>query len=240
VGELMKTVIVTGTTGALGSGIARELLNSNYRVIGLARRLNDEDLILHPNFVGLQYDLANISGIPALIGEITLGFGPIYGLVNNAALGLDSVLATMHAKQIQELLLTNLNAPIELAKHSVRGMLVAREGRIINVSSVVAQTGYKGLSVYAATKAGLEGFTKSLAREVGKRGITVNNVAPGFMPSEMTVGLAEVQMDQIRRRTPLGRLVSTQEVSNAVSFLLSDKASGITGITLTVDGGASC
>jgi len=160
--------------------------------------------------------------------------------VNNAALGLDSVLATMHAKQIQELLLVNLNAPIELAKHSIRGMLVAREGRIINITSVVAQTGYKGLSVYAATKAGLEGFSKSLAREVGKRGITVNNVAPGFMPSEMTAGLADAQMDQIRRRTPLGRLVSAQEVSNAVSFLLSDKASGITGITLTVDGGASC
>jgi len=236
----MKTIIVTGTTGALGSGIARELLELKYRVVGLARGINDEDLISHPNFVGLQYDLVNLNGIPGLIREITSEFGPVYGLVNNAALGLDSVLATMHAKQIQELLLVNLNAPIELAKHSIRGMLVARAGRIINITSVVAQTGYKGLSVYAATKAGLEGFSKSLAREVGKRGITVNNVAPGFMPSEMTAGLADAQMDQIRRRTPLGRLVSAQEVSNAVSFLLSDKASGITGITLTVDGGASC
>jgi len=236
----MKTVLITGTTGALGSAIAKELLDEGYRVIGVSRGAVRSNVIaLHPNYVHRIYDLSNLSGIPSLIRETSLEFGNIYGLINNSALGLDSLLATMHASDIHALLTVNLNAPIELAKHAVRSMIAARVGRIVNITSVVTQTGYKGLSVYASTKAGLEGFSKSLAREVGRRNVTVNCVAPGFMPTNMTAGLAETQMDQIRRRTPIGRLVTTQEVSNAVVFLLSEKASGITGITLTVDGGAS-
>ena len=236
----MKNVVVTGTTGNLGGSIARVLLEEGYRVIGVARRQETiPEIQAHECYVHKPFDLGSLEKIPQLIEGITRQFGPIYGLVNNSALGLDSVLATMHAQDIRALLSVNLNAPIELAKHAIRGMLVAREGRIINITSVVAQTGYKGLSVYAATKAGLEGFTKSLAREVGKRGITVNNVAPGFMPTDMTAGLGEEQMNQIRRRTPMGRLVTSAEVAESVSFLLSMRASGITGHTLTVDGGAS-
>jgi 3-oxoacyl-[acyl-carrier protein] reductase len=119
-------------------------------------------------------------------------------------------------------------------------MLIEKFGRVVNITSVVAHTGYKGLSVYASTKSGLEGFTKSLAREVGKRGITVNNVAPGFMVTKMTSELGGDSLEQIKRRTPIGRLVSTEEVALAVKFLLAPESSGITGITLTVDGGASC
>lgn len=236
----MKNVLVTGTTGKLGEAIARVLLSEGYRVIGVARRQAAVlDIDSHSNYAHKAFDLENLENIPGLIERITGEFGSIYGLVNNSALGLDKVLATMHARDIQALLTVNLNAPIELAKHSIRGMLVAREGRIVNISSVVAQTGYKGLSVYAATKAGIEGFTKSLAREVGKRGITVNNVAPGFMRTDMTSGLGEEQINQILRRTPLGRLVTSVEVAESVAFLLSKKATGITGHTLTVDGGAS-
>lgn len=236
----MKNVIVTGTSGMLGEAIAANLLSEGYRVIGISRRNPlSESLVTNHNYSHEVFDLQKISKIPDLVSRITSQFGPIYGLVNNSALGIDSVLATMHSKDITDLLQINLNAPIELAKHSIRGMLVQRVGRVVNITSVVAHTGYKGLSVYASTKAGLEGFTKSLAREIGKRNITVNNVAPGFMPTEMTSGLGEEQLSQIRRRTPLGRLVTSQEVADAVSFLLSEKASGITGHTLTVDGGAS-
>jgi len=231
--------MVTGTTGALGGAIARDLLLRNYRVVGVSRGRHDKSLLEAEGFFAKPFDLTEISAIPKMLGEVTSDFGPLYGLVNNAALGADSVLATMHARDIQQVIGLNLNAPIELSKHAVRGMLVSRQGRIINITSVVAQTGYKGLSVYASTKAGLEGFSRSLAREVGKRGITVNNVAPGFMPTEMTSGLGESQMNQIIRRTPIGRLVTPSEVAAGVSFLLSDLASGITGVTLTVDGGAS-
>jgi 3-oxoacyl-[acyl-carrier protein] reductase len=236
----MRNILVSGTTGDLGGSIAQVLLEEGYRVIGVARREAVNTVVgSHDNYVHTPFDLKNLEDIPQLIAGITEQFGPIYGLVNNSALGLDSVLATMHARDIQALLTVNLNAPIELAKHAVRGMLVAREGRIINITSVVAKTGYNGLSVYAATKAGLEGFTRSLAREVGKRGITVNNVAPGFMPTDMTAGLSDEKMAQVVRRTPLGRLVTSAEVADSVAFLLSAKATGITGQTITVDGGAS-
>lgn len=236
----MKNVIVTGTTGDLGTSIAHLLLEQGYRVIGVARRKSASPKIeAFEHYVHRPFDLANLDGIPKLVLGITKEFGPVYGLVNNSALGLDSVLATMHARDIQAVLAVNLNAPIELSKHAIRGMLLAREGRIVNITSVVAQTGYRGLSVYAATKAGLEGLTKSLARELGKRGITVNNVAPGFMPTEMTSGLGEEQLNQIRRRTPIGRLVTTTEVAQSVGFLMSEHAAAITGQTISVDGGAS-
>lgn len=236
----MKNVLVTGTTGDLGSSVARLLLDEGYRVIGVARRPKDRmEFQSDQNYIHRQFDLAEVEKIAPLVKSLTDEFGPIYGLVNNSAVGLDSVLATMHSRDIELLLKVNLAAPIEMAKHSLRGMLVAREGRIINITSVVAQTGYKGLSVYASTKAGLEGFTKSLAREVGRRGITVNNVAPGFMSTDMTSQLGDEQMMQIIRRTPLRRLVTPAEVAEAIFFLLSASATGITGQTLTVDGGAS-
>ena len=236
----MQCVVVTGTSGDLGHSIASLLLTDGYKVVGIARRKKvAQSLENHPNYVHRIFDLNDIKGIPELVSEVVKECGPIYGLVNNSALGLDGVLPTMHARDIQSIITVNLNAPIELAKHAIRSMLLAREGRIVNVTSVVARTGYKGLSVYAATKAGLEGFSKSLAREVGKRGITVNNIAPGFMQTEMTSGMSEEQMNQIRRRTPIGRLVTCEEVAFAVSYLLSRKATGITGQTITVDGGAS-
>ena len=143
----------------------------------------------------------------------------------------------MRDEEIEALVRLNTLSPILLTKYVVRSMMSAREGRIVNISSIVAATGYHGLSAYSATKAALIGFTRSLAREVGQLGITVNAVAPGFVATEMTRELSERQREQIMRRSALQRLADPEDVAAAVEFLLSDKARNITGTTLTVDAG---
>ena len=183
------------------------------------------------------FDLANISDIPDLVKGLRKEFGPIYGLVNNAALGTSGILATMHDAQIERLVRLNTVSPLILTKYVVRSMMADGGGRIVNIASIVSFTGYSGLSVYGATKASIVGFTRSLAREVGPLGITVNAVAPGFVDTEMTESLGERQRDQIVRRSALHRLADVDDVANAVEFLLGDKARNITGTVLTVDAG---
>ncbi len=145
----------------------------------------------------------------------------------------------MRDGQIERLVHLNTVSPIVLTKYVVRAMMVDGGGRIVNMSSIVSVTGFSGLSVYGATKASLAGFTRSLAREAGPLGITVNAVAPGFVDTAMTEGLDDAQRDQIRRRSPLRRLADIDDVANAVEFLLSDKAKSITGTVLTVDAGST-
>jgi 3-oxoacyl-[acyl-carrier protein] reductase len=159
--------------------------------------------------------------------------------VNNAGLGTAGVLAMMRDEQIEALIRLNTLSPIVLTRHVVRSMLSERAGRIVNISSIVAATGYQSLSVYSATKASLIGFTRALAREVGQLGITVNAVAPGFVDTEMTRNLEARQREQIIRRSALRRLPEPADIAAAVEFLLSEKAGNITGITLTVDAGNS-
>jgi 3-oxoacyl-[acyl-carrier protein] reductase len=161
----------------------------------------------------------------------------LFGLVNNAGIGTAGVLALMREEEIETLIRLNTLAPVVLTKYVVRSMMSERTGRIVNVSSIVGATGYHALSVYAATKASLLGFTRSLAREVGQLGITVNAVAPGFVDTEMTRELGDRQREQIIRRSALRRLPEPADVAAAVDFLLSDKARNITGTTLTVDAG---
>jgi 3-oxoacyl-[acyl-carrier protein] reductase len=165
--------------------------------------------------------------------------GHIYGLVNNAALGHDGVLATMHESQISDLVLVNTVAPILLAKYSSRSMLLNREGRIINIGSIIGATGFNGLSVYGATKASMNGFTKSLSRELGKMDITVNTIAPGYMATDMTSGLVDDKFGSILRRSPLGRLAEVTDMADMVLYLLSDSAKNITGSTITIDAGST-
>lgn len=237
----MNTVVVTGGTRGLGLAIVRQLLAGNYRVVAVGRNRSaelDELIVQQPQQLAFApHDFNDLAGIHALATRLTQEFAPVYGLVNNAAIGHGGVLPTQHEREIGELIRVNVEAPILLTKYLLRPMLIAGSGRIINISSVVAATGYKGLAVYGATKAAIIGFTRSLARDVGKAGITVNAVAPGYMATDMTSSMEGDQLESIRRRSPLGRLPELEDVAGAVAYLLSERARNITGTTLTVDAG---
>jgi 3-oxoacyl-[acyl-carrier protein] reductase len=239
----VKTVVVTGGTRGLGLAIVREVAAEGYRAIAVARKPTAELDSLREALPGcvefVPFDLAHLEGIHGLVGEIVNAYGRPWALVNNAAVGHDGVLATQHEREIHELLRINVEAPILLAKYFLRPMLLERGGRIVNIASIIATTGFSGLSVYAASKAALIGFTRSLAREVGKAGITVNAVAPGYMETDMTAGLEGEKLAAIRRRSPLGRLARPEDVAHAVVYLLSEKAAAVTGTTLTVDAGST-
>ena len=239
-GNHKDTVVVTGAAKGLGLAICETLVTAGYRVIGIGRNNTDEFAALgneRAEFVA--YDLAQIEGIPDLVKSIVNRLDtPPYALVNNAGVGLDGVLATQHATDIARVLRVNLEAPITLTKYMVRHMLRARRGRVVNISSIIAQTGFNGLAVYGASKAGLEGFTRSLSRELGRAGITVNCVAPGYMLTDMTEGLGGSKLESIKRRAPLG-LPETRHAAYAVRYLLDTEAEKTTGTILTVDGGST-
>lgn len=234
-------VIVTGTSGGLGRAIAARLVTDGFKVVGIARRaVSAEDIGTDADhYVHVEYDLGNIDGINDLVRGIVAEHGKPFGLVNNAALGTDGLLPTMHNSDIEALVRVNVTAPLVLTKFVVRQMLARKRGRVVNISSIVARTGYRGLAAYGATKAALEGMTRSLARDVGRRGVTVNAVAPGFLETQMTAGLSEVNLDRIQSRSALGRFAEPDEVAAGVSFLLSDAGAGITGTTITIDGGST-
>jgi len=238
-----KWALVTGASRGLGHTITHHLLEAGYGVIALSRTCSEKLQQLQDTFpetcTFYAFDLSHTHQIYALVRTLVKTHGSLYALINNAAVGYDGVLSTMHESEIHSMLQINLEAPILLAKYCLRPMLLAQEGRIINISSIVAQTGFSGLSVYAATKAALVGFTRSLAREVGKVGITVNAIAPGYMETDMTRSVSSEQLAKIKRRSPLGRLTTPGEVAAAVRFLLSPEAAGITGTVLTVDAGAT-
>ena len=241
----MRNVLVTGGSRGLGLGIVRDLAASRHRVLAVARRPSEaldaaaevaaRDGTGEVRFVAL--DLADVDAIPAMVQEQRRLYGPLYGLVNNAGIGTEGLLATMHNSQIEALVRINTLSPIVLTKYAVRGMIAEGRGRVVNMASIVGSTGYNGLSVYGATKASLVGFTKSLAREVGRAGITVNAVAPGFIETELTGGLGDAQRTRIANRSALRRLAEVEDVAKAVGFLMSDAARNITGTVLTVDAG---
>jgi 3-oxoacyl-[acyl-carrier protein] reductase len=241
----MRSVLVTGASRGLGLGIVRRLVAAGYRGIAVARKESDplrsaieEAQREHPGSLRfVPFDLAEIDDLPRLVKALRKEFGPIYGLVNNAAVGFDGILALMPTSQIEQLVRLNTLSPIVLTKHVVRSMMADGGGRIVNVASIVGFTGYSGLSVYGATKASIIGFTRSLAREVGRMGVNVNAVAPGFVDTEMTRGLKAEQRQQIERRSALRRFPDIDDVAYAVEFLLGDRAKSITGTVLTVDAG---
>ena len=243
----MRNVVVTGGSRGLGLGIARRLAAAGYAAIAVARKKTDQltaamDAAKRGKSGALHFvacDLGEIDKIADLVRGMRKQFGPIYGLVNNAAIGTDGVLATMHNAKIETLVRVNTVSPIVLTKYVVRQMMADGGGRIVNVSSIIGFTGYSGLSVYAATKASMLGFTRSLAREVGRLGVNVNAVAPGFMDTEMTQGLEGEQRAKVARRSALRRLPEVDDVANAVEFLLGEGGKSITGTVMTVDAGST-
>jgi 3-oxoacyl-[acyl-carrier protein] reductase len=242
----MRNVVVTGGSRGLGLAISRQLAGCGYRVVAIARNSTEAlDTLMRgpgPGAVHFwRFDLADTAEIPRLVREIRREFGPVWGLVNNAAIGTSGMLANMTVAQIEQLLTLNTLSPILLSKQVVRGMLAdgAKGGRIVNLGSIVGSTGFSGLSVYSATKGAIVSFSKALAREVGRLGVTVNVVAPGFVDTAMTEGLEGAQREQIVRRSPLHRLAEAEDVAATVEFLMGDKGRNITGTVLTVDAGST-
>jgi 3-oxoacyl-[acyl-carrier protein] reductase len=237
----MRSVVVTGGSRGIGLAIARKLAASNHNVIAVARREGDEFREAIGKLSGTlhfrAFDLSQIDAIPGFVKSLREEFGAIYGLVNNAGIGTEGLLATMHNSEIEALVRLNVLSPVILTKYVVRHMMADGEGRIINLSSIIASTGYNGLSVYGATKAALTGFTRSLAREVGKLGITVNAIAPGFVDTELTQSLTGEARRRVAGRSALQRLVEADDVARMVEYLLGEGGRNITGSVLTIDAG---
>ena len=231
----MDNVLVTGASRGLGAAIAERLAADGFRVLAVSRKGGAQAERITP----VAFDLADTSAIPAFVRELRQKHGPIYGLVNNAGLGTEGLLANMPDEAIEALVRLNTLSPMILSKYVVRGMMAQGRGRVVNMSSIVASTGFNALSVYAATKASLVGFTRSLAREVGRVGVTVNAVAPGFIDTEMTSGLGAEDRARIVARSPLRRLAEPQDVAAMVGYLLSEAGRNITGSVLTVDAGST-
>lgn len=235
-----KIALVTGASRGIGKATALALIEQGYFVVGTATSDNGAAAIaeyLGDNGAGRVLNVTEEGAIDALVSDITASFGPIAALVNNAGITRDNLLMRMKDAEWDDIIQTNLSAIFKLSKAVLRGMMKQRFGRIINVGSVVGSTGNPGQANYAAAKAGVIGFSKSMAREVASRGITVNVVAPGFIDTDMTKVLTDEQKAEIFKDIPANRLGQPQEIAAAVAFLATESAAYITGETLHVNGG---
>jgi 3-oxoacyl-[acyl-carrier protein] reductase len=239
----MRNIVVTGASRGLGLAIARRLATEGFKVVAVARSESDAlraAMAEAPQSLAFAAcDLGDINALPAFAADLKQRFGRPYGLVNNAGQSVEGLLANTYDSQIESLLRLNVTSPIVLTKYLARQMMASGGGRIVNISSIIASTGYNGLSVYGASKAALIGFTKSLARELGRLEITVNAVAPGFIATDLTAGLGEEDRARIAGRAALRRLAEPTDVAAAVSFLMSDAARNVTGTVMTIDAGAT-
>ncbi|HSI23766.1 MAG TPA: 3-oxoacyl-ACP reductase FabG [Methylophilaceae bacterium] len=238
-----QVALVTGASRGIGAAIAQYLGKQGATVIGTATTQKGAEQIgaalqqAGVQGVGMALDVNDAAQVEAVLKQITEQFGDITILVNNAGVTRDTLLMRMKEDDWDAVLSTNLKSVFRLSQAVLRPMMKARYGRIINISSVVGHSGNAGQTNYAAAKAGMTGFTKSLAQEVGSRGITVNCVAPGFIDTDMTRELAEEQRNRLLQQIPLGRLGQVEDIAAAVSFLASPAAGYISGETLHVNGG---
>jgi 3-oxoacyl-[acyl-carrier protein] reductase len=238
-----KVALVTGASRGIGAAIAEQLGKAGAIVIGTATRASGAEKIsarfteLGIRGVGKVLNVTDADSVATLLKEVGDESGAPAVLVNNAGITKDNLLMRMSDEEWFDVINTNLSAIYRLSKGVLRGMMKARWGRIINISSVVGAMGNPGQSNYAATKAGVAGFARSLAAEVGSRNITVNTVAPGFIDTDMTKVLPEEQKQQLLSRIPLGRLGAPEEIASVVVFLASDAGAYISGETIHVNGG---
>jgi 3-oxoacyl-[acyl-carrier protein] reductase len=253
-----KHVIVTGGSRGLGAAMVKGLLADGYRVSTCSRSKTEaiEQVQSHREFRSRFYwgqcSVADAEQVERFVHDAMTWSGEdgIYGLINNAGIAQAGILATFPNVESEKILTVNLLGCIyvtrAVARHLLRITSAAepggptKRGRIVNVSSIIGTRGYNGLAAYSASKAGMDGLTRALARELGRRNITVNSIAPGYVRTEMSSTLNEAQLNQIVNRTPLGRLPTEQDILGVVRFLLSEDASMITGQTILVDGGISC
>ena len=239
---MKKIIIISGISKGLGLGLAKKLLAEGWKIAGFSRKKNNQTRILEKkfknNFLFHALDINDHNNFDKFL-SIVKKKGKIYGLINNAGIVNEDFLAVQKEDDIKKLINTNLLSPIILTRKVVKYMMINNVGRVINISSIVAKSGYKGTVAYSSTKSGLEGMTRSLSRELGGRNITVNSVAPGYMKTNLTKDMDPSKLKQIIRRTPLGRADDVEDVVGLISFLLKKESSFISGQTILVDGGLS-
>lgn len=242
-----RHVIVTGGSRGIGLAMVKGLLSDGFHVSTCSRKHSadleklQEDPLYRARLFFRTCAIGEDNKTEDFILNSIDTLGPLYALVNNAGIAQAGILASFPNAETEKIIQVNLFGAIQAARAASRSMLRSGQGgRIINIGSIIGLRGYNGLAAYSASKAGLDGLTRALARELGRRDITVNTIAPGYVDTDMSVSLSKKQMAQIIRRTPIGRLASSDDIVNCLRFLLSDGAAMITGQTIVVDGGISC
>ena len=233
----IKTALVTGASRGIGKAIAEKLKAENYKVLGTATSDSGVDILNSNGIKGYLLDLNSKDSIENFLSKLESDNNTLSVLVNNAGITRDNIVLRMSDEEWSDIMNVHLNGTFQLSKKALKMMLKSKWGRIINISSASASIGNRGQSNYAAAKAGVEAFTKSLAKEVGKRDITINAVAPGFVSTDMTENNKGVNEDYLVKEIPLGRFGEPEEVASLISFMCSDGASYITGQTIHINGG---